>query len=360
MIKEDATCAVFRNKRLAQQIDPAQCGGTIALELAHHGTGVQVVTTRQSQNFGKYTEVNAVVRVAVDHGMHGAVNVQQHAIFATPVGQTRIGTEATSDVVVHDDGCADFFGVLSALVHLFRCRRGHIEVVAFTLSGFVFGLKGGLLHEIETLAPTHEGLAVDVLVILGEVKTTAQTFVHCSAVVLCRQTKLRFDGAAQQWTTIFVHDVTLDLDAQGRTTAGLDVGDRKTHIFQTQGANGFETKNVANQGSKDVDDGTFLKQIDGVGNESVKTGIVARYVFDTVRTALVIIQVGQQIGPHRGPSSCRRLSSDGCGGFFAVNTRLGRDLETGQDIGVQGCVVRHPVGLTVFLYPCVIGFCCHT
>ena len=76
--------AVFRHEGFTQQIDPAEGGCAIAFQLADDGTGVQVVTTGQAQDLGQHAEVDAVVRVAVDHGVHGAVDVQQHAVVATP------------------------------------------------------------------------------------------------------------------------------------------------------------------------------------------------------------------------------------------------------------------------------------
>jgi hypothetical protein len=35
------------------------------------------------------TEVNAVLGVTVDHRVHGAVNVQQHAVLAAPLAPDR-------------------------------------------------------------------------------------------------------------------------------------------------------------------------------------------------------------------------------------------------------------------------------
>ena len=37
-------------------------------------------------------------------------------------------------------GEPELFRVLGALVHLFRSRRGHVQVVALALTGFRFGI----------------------------------------------------------------------------------------------------------------------------------------------------------------------------------------------------------------------------
>ena len=303
--------------------------------------------------------MNTVVRVTVDHGVHGTVDVQQHAVVTTPVGQARVGTEAAGDVVVHDDRRADFLGVLGTLVHLFRSRSGHVQVVTLALAGLALGLQGGFLHEVETLAPTHEGLAVDVFVVLGEVQTAAQALVHRTAVVLGRQTQLRLDGTAQQRTAVLVHHVALDLNTQGRATAGLDVGDREAHVFQTQGTHGLEAEHVTDQRGEHVDHRTLFEQIDRVGDEGIETGIVTRHIFDAIGATLVVVHVGQQVGPHRGPGAGRRFRCYRCCRFFTINARLRGNLETCQEVGVQRGVFRHPVGLPVFLHPGLIGFHCH-
>ena len=356
MVEEDAAAAVFLDEVVAHDVDPAQGGGAVAFELAHHGAGVQVVTTRQAQHFGQHAEVDAVVRVAVEHGVHGAVDVQQHAVVAAPVGQAGVGGQTPGEVVVHDDRRADFFRVFSALVHLFRSGRGHVEVVAFALTGFALGFFNGFLHEVKALTPPHEGLRVDVLVVFGEVQTTTQAFVHGTAVVLAGQTQLGLDGATQEGATIFVHDVALDLDAVGWAAAGLDVGDGEADVFQTQCTQSLEAEHVTDQGGQHVDDRALFEQVNGVGHKGVKTGVVTGHVFDGVGTAFVVVQVGEQVGPHRGPSAGRRFSRHRSGQFLAVHTGLGRDLETGQDVGVLGRVIGFPVSAAVFLDTGVVGF----
>ena len=355
LVEEDAAAAVFLDEIVAHDVDPAQGGGAVAFELAHHGAGVQVVTAREAQHLGQHAEVDAVVRVAVEHGVHGAVDVQQHAVVAAPVGQAGVGAQATGQVVVHDDRRAEFFRVFGALVHLFGRGRGDVEVVALALAGLALGLLDGFLHEVETLAPAHEGLAVDVLVVLGEVQATAQAFVHGAAVVLARQTQLGLDGAAQQRAAVLVHDVALDLDAVGRAAAGLHIGDREADVLQAQGAQGLEAEHVAHQRGQHVDHRAFFEQVDRVGHEGVEAGVVTRHVFDAVGAALVVVQVGQQVGPHRGPGAGGRLGGHGGGHFLAVHAGLRRDLETREDVGVLGGVVGFPVRAAVFLDARVVG-----
>ena len=100
-----------------------------------------MVAAGQAQNLGQHAEVDTVVRIAVEHGVHRAVDVQQHAVVAAPVGQARVGVRTAGEVVVHDDRRADFLRVFGTLVHFFRSRCGHVQVVALAFAGFAFRLQ---------------------------------------------------------------------------------------------------------------------------------------------------------------------------------------------------------------------------
>jgi len=153
---------------------------------------------------------------------------------------------------------------------------------------------------------------------------------------------------------VLVHDVAFDLDAVGRAVAGHHVGDREVDVFEPQRAHGLEAEHVADQRGEDVDHRAFLEQVDGVGNERVKSLVVAGHVFDRVGATFVVVEVGQQIGPHRGPGSGRRLGSHGGSRLLAGNAGLGCDLEACQDIRCLRLVIRHPVGFAVFLDTCAV------
>ena len=274
--------------------------------------------------------MDTVVRVTVEHRVHGTVDVQEHAVVATPLGQAGVGAEAAGDVVVHDDGRADLLGVLGTLEHLVRGRRGDVQVVTLTLAGLALGLVDRVHDEIEALTPAHEGLRVDVLVVLGEVEPPAQTLVDGTAVVLGGQTQLRLDGAAEHRAAVFVHDVALDLDAVRRAVAGHHIGDGETHVFQAQRTYGLEAEDVADQRGEDVDDRTFFEEVDRVGDEGVEGLVVARDVLDGVSAALIVVHVGEKVGPDRRPGAGRGLGGDGGSSFFTRNARLRGDLETGE------------------------------
>ena len=106
--------------------------------------------------------------------------------------------------------------------------------------------------------------------------------------------------------------------------------------------------------------GRFLLDANGTRWQDGPLAVAARHgaicYLDGVGTAFVVVQVGEQVGPHRGPSAGRRFSRHRSGQFLAVHTGLGRDLETGQDVCVLGRVMGFPVSAAVFLDTGVVGF----
>src|SRR3569833_333258 len=329
LIEEDAARAVFLDELVEHDVDPAQGRFAVAFELADHGAGVQMVAARQTEGLGQHAEVDTVVRVAVEHGVHGAVDVQQHAVVTAPIGETRVGGEAAGQVVVHDDGRAQGLGVFGALVHLFRGRRGDVQVVTLALAGLLLRLVDGFHHKVEAVVPAHEGLAVDVFVVFGQIQAAAQALIYGAAVVLGGQAELGLDGATQQRTAVFVELGARDLDTVGRTAAGLDVGEGEAHVFQAQGADGFEAEHIADQRGENVDHRAFFEQVDGVGHEGVVAGVVARYIFDAVGATLVVVEVGQEIGPYSSPGAGGGFGGDGGSGLFTGYARLWCDLDAG-------------------------------
>ncbi len=139
------------------------------------------------------------------------MDVQQHAVFATPVGEPGVGAETAGEEIVHDDGHVERLGECSPLVHLFGRRRRAIEVVSLALAGLGLRLFHCLGDELEAVLPAHEGLRVDVLVVLGEVQAATQTLVNAAPVVLRRQAQLRLDRTAKQGAPILIQSVALDV-----------------------------------------------------------------------------------------------------------------------------------------------------
>ena len=119
-------------------------------------------------------------------------------------------------------------------------------------------------------------------------------------------------------------------------------------------AQSLETKDVADQGGQNVGDGTLFEQVEGVGDERIEGFLVARNVFDAVATALVEVEVGEELGPHSGPGAGGGFSSHSSGNFFLGNAFLAGALEASQQVGVEGDVIRSPIRVAVLLNPSVV------
>ncbi len=87
LIEENASRTIFWDVVFTQQINKTQSGSTITFQLTHNSTGMQMITTRQTQTLNKYTEMNTVAGVTVNYSVHCAVDVQQHTVLTTPLGQ---------------------------------------------------------------------------------------------------------------------------------------------------------------------------------------------------------------------------------------------------------------------------------
>ena len=102
---------------------------------------------------------------------------------------------------------------------------GDVEIGALDLAGR--GLRPvDRLHAVEiAVAPMHEGLRVDVLVVLGEVEAALQRLVDHAAVVAAGQAELGLYRRAKQRPAELVEPLALDDDAGRRPLERLHVGD---------------------------------------------------------------------------------------------------------------------------------------
>jgi hypothetical protein len=214
--------------------------------------------------------------------------------------------------------------------------------VALDLTGLVHGPVDGLHAEQEPVAPAHERLAVDVLVVLGEVEAAAEGLVDHPAVVAGGQAQLRLDGGAQQRAAVLVEVLALHHDAVRGSGERLHVGDRDAQVLEAQRAEGLEAEDVADDRRRQVGDRPLLEQVDVVGDVRdvlIGTGDGV----DPVALGLVVLVGGEPVGPHHGPGGGGRLAGYGRAGLDGIHAGLGDHPEGGQDIRVLGLVVRLPV-----------------
>src|SRR5512140_3687762 len=161
----DTARLVLLNVVVTEEVNEAHCDATFAFQFTHNCTGVNVVTTRHPQGFSQYTEVNTVVLLTVNNGVHSTVNVQQNTVLTTPMRQGGVSCETCGQVVVHDDGHFEFFSVLSPFQHLFTGRRGYVQVVTLDFAGFCLCFVDCFCYEQEAIAPSLEWCRVDVFII---------------------------------------------------------------------------------------------------------------------------------------------------------------------------------------------------
>ena len=214
---------------------------------------MDVVDAEQATPLRDDAERHAVRLLARVRAVAGAVQMQDHAVRAGPVRHRRHRRVADREVL-HDDDRADLLGELGALVHVLHRRRGDVEVVTLDLAG------GGLcalhgLHDVDVaVTPAHEGLRVDVLVVLREVQTTAQRLVDDAAVVLRGEAELRLRRRADQRATELVEVLALHDDAVRGTREGLHVGDGDAHVLEPQRLERLEAEDVADDRRGEVRD----------------------------------------------------------------------------------------------------------
>jgi hypothetical protein len=251
--------------------------------------------------------------------------------------------------LLHDDRRPQVARELGPRERLLDGWRGHVQVVALALAGLGLGLQHGLHHELVAVAPAHERLGVDVLVVLGEVEPAGQRLVDGTTVIAGRQAQLRLDGAAEQRAPVLVQAVALDLDPVRRPRERLHVRRRDPHVLEPQGAQGLEPEHVAHDRAHHVGDRSLLEQVERIGDIGDRLIALPGNRVDPVALGLVAADVDQMVGPDLRPGAGRGLRGDRRGCLLDGHALLRRDPEGGQHVGVCGLVARAPVRLAILL-----------
>ena len=203
----------------------------VTLELADHRARVEMVDPEQPAPLRDHAERHSVVLLPRVSPVAGAVEVEDHAVAPGPL-RHRLHRRVTDGQVHHDDDAADLLGELGPLVHVLHGRGGHVHVVTLDLTARGARAADALDRVQVTIAPAHERLRVDVLVVLGEVEPAAQRLKHHPAVVLGRQAELRLDRGAEQRAPELVEILALHHDPVRRALEGLDVLGRDPQVLE--------------------------------------------------------------------------------------------------------------------------------
>ncbi len=282
-----------------------------------------MVAAGEAKPFREHAVVDAVVALAVEDRVQRAMDVEQHPVASAPVGQRLVRGEAADEVVVHDDRRAELLRVLGAFDHLLDIRRRDVEVVTLALAGLLLGLAHGLHHERVAVAPAHEGLRGDVLVVLREVEAAGEQLVARATVVLRREAELRLQRRAEEGAPVLVERVPLDLDAVRRAGERLDVRDRDAQILEAERGERLEPEDVAGDRGHHARDRAFLEEIHRIRDEREHFVVAPRDGLDRVRARLVALERGEVIRPDARPRARGRLGRDRRRGLFRRHAALG-------------------------------------
>ncbi len=289
--------------------------------------------------------------------MAGAVHVQDHVVLAAPLGD-RLDRGPADDEIDHHDDRAQFLGELGAAVHLLHRAGGDVEVVALDLAGLRRRHVDRLHAVQEAVAPMHERLRVDVLVVLHEVEAALEALVHHAAVVLARQAELRLGGGAEQRLAELVETLALADDAGRRALERLEVGDRQAHVLEARGLQRLEREHVADDRRREVGDRAFLEQDDVVGDVAEVLARRPRNRIDAIGLGAILVAGGQPVGPHHGPRRGRAFAGHGGGSLDRIDAVLRRDAEQRDEVGVLGHIVALPVAHLRILQNASLIACC--
>ena len=189
----------------------------------------------------------------------------------------------------------------------------------------------------------HEGLRVDVLVVLGEVEPALQRLVDDAAVVAAGQAELRLHRGAEQRTAELVEAFALDHDAGRGSLEGLDIGDRQPHVLQPQRLQRLEAEDVADDRGREIGDRAGLEQVEIIGDIGEVAAGRIRHRVDPVALGAVLLRGRQTVGPHHRPGRGRGFAGHRGAGFGRIDAVLRRHPEQRDDVGVLGLVVRLPI-----------------
>ena len=230
----------------------------VALELADDRAGVDMVDTRHAHPFGDHAEGDAMGLLPRIGAVPGAMQMQEHVVAPRPF-RHGLDRRVADHEVDHDDAGAQFLRELGTLVHVLHRAGGDVEVMPFDFAGRRGRLVDRLHAVQEAVAPVHERLGVDVLVVLDEIESALQRLVDDAAVILAGEAELGLGGRAEERAAELVEPLALDDDAGRRTLEGLQVGDRYAHVLETQRLQRLEAEDVADDRCGQIGDRSFFK-----------------------------------------------------------------------------------------------------
>ena len=342
LIEEDAVLEVQRIEVLAADIVIAARRVGIALELADDRARMNVIDARKAHPFGDDAERHAMRFLPRIGGMAGAVQVQDHVVPPRPFGH-RLNRGVADDEVDHDDDGAELAGEFGALVHVLHRRGRDVEIGPLHLARRRLRLVHRLHAIEEPVAPVHEGLGVDVLIVLGEVEAALQRLEDDAAVVAAGKPELRLHRRAKQRPAEFVEPLALDDDAGGRPLERLHISDGQAHVLEPQRLERLEAEHVADDRSGEIGDRARLEEVEIVGDVGeILAGRIGHGI-KAIALRPIFFGSGQSIRPHDRPCRGRAFACDGSRGLGRVHALLRGDAKERDHVRILRRVVGLPI-----------------
>ena len=182
LLEENTALQIDAVVAFAQHVVEALHRVGIAFELAHDRAGVDVIDTRQSHPLADHAEGDAMIPLTRVGRMTGPVQVQQHIVAPRPACH-RLDRRVADHQIDHDDHRAELAGEIGPLVHLLHRPGGDVQVMPLDLARSRLRPVHRLHAVEEAIAPVHERLRVDVLIVLGEIQAALERLVHDPSVV---------------------------------------------------------------------------------------------------------------------------------------------------------------------------------
>ena len=189
----------------------------------------------------------------------------------------------------------------------------------------------------------HEGLRIDVFVVLHEVEPALQALINHAAIISSRQAELWLRGRAEQGASELVQALTFD-DQSGRwSLEGLDVSNWDPDVLQAGGLEGFEGEDIADETGRHVRNGPLFEEDQVISNPREKLPWSPRDRLHLVSLRPIAVTGAEAVGPDHRPGCSARLAGDCRRGFDRIDPVLRGDAEEAKRIGFLRNVVGVPV-----------------
>nr|ABP35370.1 ORF101 [Pinus koraiensis] len=99
------------------------------------------------------------------------------------MSQRSICGKTSRQVVMHNNRNSQFSCKYCPFHHFFTCTCSSIQIMSLNFTRLSLSLINCFRTKDKTVSPAHEWLGIYVLIILGKIESTTETFVNCSTIV---------------------------------------------------------------------------------------------------------------------------------------------------------------------------------